>query len=168
MNNRSIRTLKVEYAEVKVVIICKIKPLIHRNVALTRQNTTGRSLSFWIIWSYWNIIAGKRVNLIISKKIPNSFFRERSYFSGQSFLTRNSCFEKFDARTTILQSNDSAFYTQKNVQLKFRESLCLHLITMDLKIHSIYNGLYIYMQNTRRVFSYIRHYKKKGKSFKKI
>ena len=34
MNNRSIRTVNVEYAVLKVVIICKIKPLIHKNVAL--------------------------------------------------------------------------------------------------------------------------------------
>ena len=59
MTNRLTRTLKVEYAEVNVVIICKIKPLIHKNVAFTRQDglqkTTGRSLryfNFEIVSSY--------------------------------------------------------------------------------------------------------------------
>ena len=87
MNNRSIRILKVEYAEVNVVIICKIKPLIHKNVAFTRRNTTGKSLMFSIVWSYSNISAGKRVNLIICKRIPNSFFRERLELFGQTSLT---------------------------------------------------------------------------------
>ena len=56
------RILKVEYAEVKVVIICKINPLIQKNVAFTIVKAASLC---------WYIIAGNRANLIIKKKPQN-------------------------------------------------------------------------------------------------
>ena len=75
MNSLSTRILKVEYAEVKVVIICKIKPPIHRAVALSSIILKDLTAWYWkfqygssnVEVSISNSVAGKRANFNISK-----------------------------------------------------------------------------------------------------